>query len=77
MSGTYLRARGHGMGRRNRSADHLGVDDKTPSPDSTPPSLTAARRLKDLQRLLEEMQELHAQLEYLRLMLKLGAQPRK
>jgi hypothetical protein len=48
------------------------VDEPTPSPDATPPS-PAAGRLRDLQRLLEQMQELHAQLEYLRLMLRLKA----
>ena len=58
-----------GTGLRN----HRGVDDKSPSPDEAPLSPAAARRLMDLQRLLAQMQELHAQLEYLRLMLKLGA----
>lgn len=49
-----------------------------PTPAPAPPQMSpAARRLRDLHDLLEHMQELHAQLEYLRLMLKLGAGPRQ
>jgi len=68
-------ARCGGLTLRGSNADHWGMESPHVPRELPPIAPAAAAQLEAMLELQEEMRKLHAQVEYVALMLKLGLRP--